>query len=396
MSSNKTSPSLLLLPAPPTPSTRASLSAAYEPPLTAVLTKLRASSADQLSPLVIGLTCPILRGPSANAKTLCWKTAQALLAGLYTVVAAVCAREGIATDVGAGVDVRVVLVDHDRKRTYYPGFDGGFGANCTPVLDLAAFATKVRPWKTVYHINSEEGYELLSTFLKFAEGKQPILQQQLVVVEGGITLTTQDQPSREEVQGYGTVCLGGTFDHLHPGHKLLLHASTLLLKIPPSESGQTCELIVGISGDELLVNKKYAQELQPWPQRAANVLSFLHSLLDYITTGTPATTSYPDELVATLRDGTVHVRCVNIHDAFGPTVTQEAVDAICVSRETRSGGQAINEKRVTKGWRELDVYEIDVLDAREETGITTEDFSAKISSTAIRQARAEARGTIAS
>lgn len=398
MSSSSQAPSLLLLPAPPRPPTRPSLSAAYEAPLTAVLSKLKASPNPESSPLVVALACPLLSGVAHRVKRLGWIAAQELLAGLYGIIAVVCAREGIASDIGSGIDIRIVLVDHERGKTYHPDFEGAYKPNCTPVLDLAAFAADVRPWKTVYHINSEEGYDLLNFYLKFAEGKQPLLQQQLVVVEGGISLTTEEQSSREDIDGYESVCLGGTFDHLHPGHKLLIHATVLLLKVPEKDSGKTCELIVGISGDELLTNKKYAEELQPWTERATNVLSFLHTLLNFNTTASPATASHPEEMVAMMRDGTVRVRCVNIHDPFGPTISEEGIQAICVSGETRSGGSAINERRKEKGWEELDVYEIDVLDASEvvsdktkgETGVP-EDFSAKISSTAIRKAKAEER-----
>ncbi|KAM5350594.1 hypothetical protein ACJ41O_007099 [Fusarium nematophilum] len=397
MASTTNTPSLLLLPSPPRPSSPITLSAAYRETLTSVLLKLKLSPNPQS--LTIALALPLLNGPAPRAKSIRWSTAQSLLAGLYTLVSVICAKEDIAVDVGAGpgsVDVRIVLIDHERGRRYEPGFEGGYEANCTAVLDLAAFATKVRPWKAVYHPSCETGYELLSSFLKFAEGKQTFTQSQLVTIEGGISLTTDPLVSDKDAQrGFNTVCLGGTFDHLHPGHKLLLHASALLLDIPEKGSDKTCTLIVGISGDELLTKKKYAEELQSWDDRAQSVLSFLATLLEYDTRATsPPATSKPDELVAALRDGRVIVRCVNIHDPFGPTITEEAVDAIVVSLETRSGGQAINDKRADKGWKPLDVFEIDVLDATEvgEGEVSkTKDFAAKISSTTIRQQKAEAK-----
>lgn len=400
MAPSNDSPALLLLPSPPQPSTRAALDAAYRAPLTAVLAKLKNKASSET--LVVAVACPILKGASPKNKTLCWKTAQSLLAGVYTVISVVCAKEGIATEINGGpgsVDTRVVLVDHDPGRRYYPDLNGAYEANNTTVLDLPAFAARVHPWKTIYHPNCEEGYELLSSYLKFAEGKQTLLQHQLVVVEGGVSFTTQPHAVSEAEKGYGTLCLGGTFDHLHPGHKLLLEATVLLLTIPEKESKKQSVLIVGISGDDLLKNKKYAEELEPWETRARGVLSFLSTLLEYSTSPSITTTSpQSDELHAKFRDDTVLVRCVNIPDPFGPTITEEAIDAIVVSGETRSGGQAINDKRLEKGWKGLEVYEIDVLDAREidddhvQQGATkTESFAAKISSTAIRQKRAEAK-----
>ncbi|KAF5022565.1 hypothetical protein F66182_5398 [Fusarium sp. NRRL 66182] len=390
-------PSLLLLPSPPNPPSPSTLSAAYSAPLTSVLAKLKSSSTPQT--LIIGLALPILTGSSPRSKSIKWSTAQSLLAGIYTLTSVICAKENIPVDVGAGVgsvDVRVVLVDHEHGRRYEPDFEGGFDVNNTAVLDLAAFATKIKPWETVYHPSSEQGYELLSSFLSFAEKKQTFTQSQLAAIEGGISLTVEAALSASESQrGFGTVCLGGTFDHLHPGHKLLLHASVLLLNIPPSDSNQISTLVVGISSDELLAKKKFAEELQPWDQRAQTVLSFLSTLLEYDTTAaSPPTHSKPDETVATLRDGRVKVRCIVLRDPFGPPIHEEDADAIVVSAETRSGGKAINERRADKGWKPLEVFEIDVLDTDEvgEGGVSkTEDFATKISSTAIRQQRAEAK-----
>jgi phosphopantetheine adenylyltransferase len=390
-------PSLLLLPSPPRPPSPSTLSAAYRAPLTSVLLKLKQAPTPQT--LIVGLAQPLLTGPSLNHKAIAWSAAQSLLAGLYTLTSVICAKEGIPVDVGAGkgsVDVRIILIDHEKGRRYECGFDGGFEANCTPVLDLAAFATKVRPWETVYHPSCEGGYELLASFLRLGEKKQTFTQSQLVAVEGGINLTVEPGlPSNEEQRGFNTVCLGGTFDHLHPGHKLLLHASVLLLNIPQKDADKTCTLVVGISSNELLAKKKYAEELQSWDDRAKTVLSFLSTLLEYKTTTTsPPTQSTPNETIATLRDGRVKVRCIVLRDPFGPPIHEEEADAIVVSAETRGGGKAINDRRAEKGWKPLEVFEIDVLDADEigEGEVTkTDDFAAKISSTAIRQQRAEAK-----
>ena len=51
----------------------------------------------------------------------------------------------------------------------------------------------------------------------------------------------------------------------------------------------------------------------------------------------------------------------------------------------------MNDKRSEKGWKELEVFEVDVLDAseKEEQATKTESFEAKISSTEIRRRLAE-------
>ena len=402
-------PHLLLLPAPPSPATRSALSAAYRAPLTSVLTKLKSDQTSEPPILIVALTCPILSGGSSpNQKTVLWRQAQSLLAGLYTIVSFICAQEDIDADIGAGpgsVDTRVVLLDHEPSRKYHPDHQGLYQTNCTTVLDLAAFASRVFPWRTIFHVNNEEGYGLLSTFLELLGGRQLLKQSQIKVVEGGIVFSQDlrgSQDQLEGIQGSSAACLGGTFDHLHPGHKLLLHAASLLLKVPGKQTENHSQLIVGISGDALLVNKKCASELQEWSARADSVLSFLSTILDATSTSSshPATTrAKPDELQAVMRDGTVLVRCVNLHDAFGPTTREEALDALCVSAETRGGGKAINDKRRDNGWKELSFFEVEVLDARDVSEDSdgpalndgAEDVSAKISSTAIRQRRAEAK-----
>ncbi|KAJ4862443.1 hypothetical protein T069G_03397 [Trichoderma breve] len=377
-------PSLLLLPAPPHPLHPHSLAAAYWAPVTVALKRIIAtgingnsstnnsnanSSAGTNHVLVIAVACPILTGPSPRRKSINWKTAQSLLARIYTLIAAICDEQNIDTSGEPGsssVDPRVVLVDHERHRTYQRNFDGEYEANCTPVLDLAAFASTVHPWRTVFHPSSEAGYELLKAFLEYSQGKQTLLQSQIVAVEGGLGMSTGEVPpvtQEDLINGYDTVCLGGTFDHLHAGHKLLLHATALLMGIPEKHTGKHSVLIVGISGDELLTNKKYAQFLSTIFNSASSSNTNTLPL-----TSTPA----PDELHATFRDGTVLVRW-----------------------ETRSGGQAINDKRTEKGWKPLEVFEIDVLDPsdilKEDGGRQSNGFATKISSTAIRQRIAQSK-----
>lgn len=404
-------PSLLLLPAPPFPLDPRSLSAAYRAPLTAVLKRLGNTKNNDTASnhvLVIAIACPILAGPSPRSKSLNWKAAQSLLARTYTLISVICNELSINTSgepssTSTGLDPRIVLVDHERRRTYHRNYDGEYEANCTPVLDLAAFSSTVYPWKTVFHPSAESGYELLNAFLDYSQGKQTFLQSQLVAVEGGITMSissSEAPPTTQSdfIKGHDTVCLGGTFDHLHPGHKLLLHATALLMKIP--DSSKQAILIVGISGDELLTNKKYAEVLQPWAVRANNVLQFLSTIFNSASSSNtnslpPTSSPSQDELHATFRNGTVLVRCVNIHDPFGPTITEEVMDVIVVSGETRSGGQAINDKRTERGWKPLDVFEIDVLDpqdiSEEGNGAQSNGFASKISSTEIRQRIAQAR-----
>lgn len=396
-------PSLLLLPSPPHPASRAELNAAYRPPLKAVVSRLKGATDPAGTVLVVAVASPILRGSSRQQKSLSWADAQSLLAGIYSVISVVCAQLHVATVVNGGpgsVDARVVLVDHDIARNPPPDFKPAIEPNSTVVVDLGTFVSAYHPWSNVFSVDTEAGYQLLSTYLAMFEGTQKLDQQQLITVEGGLTFNDATSQTVElKTPSYRVVCLGGTFDHLHPGHKLLLTAAVLLLKVPTDDGGSPCKFVIGITGDELLKNKKYAEYVQSWDDRAMYVIEFLSSLLELRREGWranqgPKVQSGDGEIKALFRDGRVEIECVRIQDPFGPTITVEDMDALVVSGETRSGGAAVNDKRRSRGWHPMEVFEVDVLDAEdiEDSNATkTGNFATKISSTAIRKQKAESR-----
>lgn len=394
-------PSLLLLPSPPDPASRASLAAAYKPALTAALSHLKDASAAQT--LIVAVACPILKGSGLRHKILSWPRAQHLLASLYAIISVVCADQGIPSYVNAGahsVDARVVLIDHERTQKHDQGFRAAIESNNTAIVNLATFACAYHPWKYIFNADSEVAHELHSLYLRVAEKHQTLQQGQLITVKGGIALnvpsTQPSLPSSPTIL-HKNVCLGGTFDHLHPGHKLLLTAGAYLLDIPESGLADTCVYVIGITGDELLKNKKNADVLEPWIERARTVVGFLSSILELAPEGwtsaaAPTLEEGDGQVTTTLRGGTITIQCVRINDAFGPTITQEDLGCLVVSAETRSGGEAVNNKRSELGWKALEIFEVEVLDAREisDVSTTTQDFSSKISSTSIRQQIAEA------
>ncbi|KAG5981278.1 hypothetical protein E4U55_003117 [Claviceps digitariae] len=418
-------PSLLLLPSPPEPATAETIQLAYHKSLDAVISRLsnehKSNTSGGAAPiLIIAVACPILKPDGNNRRLVYWQKSQALLAQIYSLVAVICAKRSIATDVEAddpgAVDARVVLVDHCRapERLYKPNSRGVYEPNNTAVLDLATFASSPHAWNRIFHSSCEQGYELLASFLKYSDGRQKLQHKQLVAVEGGISFSKPafDLPIDQGTgnlqssvcDGYSTVCLGGTFDHLHPGHKLFLHAAVLLLNMREtgSNTDRQCQLVIGISSDELLAKKSYAEELQSWDTRARSVLNFLSTLLS-TSNATPvqieAAQAETRELHALYRNSSILVRCVDFHDLYGPTVKEEAIEALVVSGETRSGGDLVNQKRRSQGWSMLDVYEIDVLDARldaahgDEKQEAVNKFAGKISSTEIRRQKAEGRET---
>lgn len=397
-------PSLLLLPPPPRRAGPLELSAAYRPTLKSVISKLKDSKGPNGSTIIIALIAPVLSGQFRRHKSLMWSEQQAILAGMYSLISLVCSQLSVPTEMDGGpgsVDAQVVLVDHDVTKRISEDFKLAIEPNNTVVVQMATFVAAYHPWKQIFSASTEAGHQQLANYLRMYEGIQTLSQDQLVAVDGGLTLNKQPLESVQAAQSVATtphsvVCLGGTFDHLHPGHKLLLTAAILLLKVPDEGSSEPCSFVVGITGDELLKNKMYAEFVQPWEDRAMSVIEFLSSMLELQKQGwkrgsAPKITKKDGEITALFRSDTISVSCVQIQDAFGPTITQENMGALVVSGETRSGGAAVNAKRTEQGWHPLQIFEVDVLSAEEITDepTKTENFASKISSTTIRKMRAE-------
>lgn len=123
------------------------------------------------------------------------------------------------------------------------------------------------------------------------------------------------------------VVLGGTFDHLHAGHKVLL---SLALYVCAGH------LVVAVTGESMLRNKKYANEMQSFDDRKASVLSFLETLMQ----GWEATKRCSIEVV-------------ELNDAFGPSVSRSEMQAVVFTPETLTNGSKINPLRRERGFADV-------------------------------------------
>jgi phosphopantetheine adenylyltransferase len=309
----------------------------------------------------------------------------------------------VESDTPGSIDARIILLDYVTTPS-----DLSSETNAVldllaagPVIDLPTLALTRRRWNLIFSVDGEEGQALLAAYMSLANQQSPAVIGRMHTLSGGVSLIQKPLVRASSAAfSHNAVIVGGTFDHLHAGHKLLLTATALLLQPMKRSSLVNRRLIVGITGDELLKNKKYAEYLQSWKQRQENVVDFLLSVMLFTRSAPEVaiqTTSF-DELGPNgraihtrLKDCFLTIECVEIQDPFGPTITDESVTALVVSAETRSGGQAVNERRIERGWKALEVFEIDVLDAREDEGSSgnAENFASKISSTAIRKRKAE-------
>ncbi|KAJ8070125.1 hypothetical protein OCU04_000518 [Sclerotinia nivalis] len=397
------SQSLLLLPQHPAPATAATLSAAYHSSISAVLSSLKTSSSS--TKLTIAVASSNFHDRLKAPRSQIYNEAEKLLGGVYSLICSICAKEevNITSKLPGAVDFRIVLLDYDsthflKKNSGRDISLGGLAGG--PIVELPLFASTRRHWDKIFSVEGEGGQNLLGDFLHFTNRISPPLHAELQMVGGGVSMVQSISQSIQpnSSSSHTVVAVGGTFDHLHAGHKLLLTATTLLLQPAASSQDPPRRLIIGITGDELLKNKKYSEYLQSWEERQNDVVEFLISILSFTQTlageaiqTVPVESSNGRAIHTKLNACSITIECVEIQDAYGPTITDETVTALVVSGETRSGGQAVNDKRAEKGWKALEVYEVDVLDVQAglETTSKSDDFASKISSTAIRKQMAD-------
>ncbi|KAL9607457.1 MAG: hypothetical protein Q9167_007633 [Letrouitia subvulpina] len=396
---------LLLLPAPPQRSTLSTLRAAYGPCLTEVL--LRASSISSSSATVTLLDVAIsspLPNSSRNVGRDYFQLAQNLIGQVYRLICLICAKQKIDIQYGNDVDARILLFHNtDNQLRELSGSSDGRVFSNGPITSLQTLASCERSWQRLCSTDSETGEDLLKKFLwgrSFKTGED--ILNDLVVErypDGQVSdspdsnLLEKDVPNKDLLHYYDSIALGGTFDHLHAGHKLLLTMAAFVLN-PVVSPTKVRTLAIGITGDELLKKKQFREYLEDWHQRQAAVERFILSLLVLGSSSEISTTTQicPDDhgkiVYNKLPSGQL-IKYVELFDAFGPTLTEESISALIVSGETRGGGKAINEKRVEKGWLPLEVFEVDILDVGEDDGKGAsqngQGFEEKISSTEIRR-----------
>ena len=160
-----------------------------------------------------------------------------------------------------------------------------------------------------------------------------------------------------EAGGFSKVSVGGTFDRLHAGHRLLLAAAALATK-------REGTLYVGVTGEALLANKSDKNKIQPYETRARNARRFLESVL-------------PGRAKMRVEMGPL--------DGAPPLAsTVQDMCALVVSRETLAGAAAVNAQREARGFLPLKIVAVGVVG-----GVGDDDEArqrSKLSSSALRAA----------
>lgn len=129
------------------------------------------------------------------------------------------------------------------------------------------------------------------------------------------------------MEKYNKVLVGGTFDRLHLGHKLLL---TKALNI-------TCnQLIVGITDKTMLKNKVLFELIEPIEIRINNVKKYLEELNVH----------------------QVKITIIIIYNNYSISITDETLDAIVLTDETLNTGLDINSIREINKLKPLKIVQI--------------------------------------
>lgn len=384
---------LLLLPPPPSPSFE-EFQQAYRASLSTVCSKLSQTlaGANRQAVLDIALSMPNALSFSSQNRARVFPYLQRFLATLYKLIGIISAEESIELDVPGGIDIRVFFLDFDPvESSSQPIRTSRYG----PIVDLKSLTNSGREWDSVYYLENKTGRYLATSFSSQSSTTMH------PVPAGNDWNRSELSHSPDHMQSsepHYSVAVGGTFDHFHLGHKLLLTATALTLEpISDTDSNTERVLTIGVTVDELLANKKYAEYLESWDERCNSVASFLIDIIDFAPPESDApriqrvSQPGPNGKYTLMKlKSDLSLKLVQLSDPFGPTITEESISALIVSKETSKGGAAVNAERAKKGFKDLDVFEVDLIFSGEASSLDVEKtIESKISSTEIRRRQAD-------
>jgi len=137
---------------------------------------------------------------------------------------------------------------------------------------------------------------------------------------------------------YNKVAVGGTFDELHRGHKVLLDKAF--------EVGE--KVVIGLSSDEFVLKMSKTHKTACYPKRLEELKAYLDK--------------------AGLAN---RAEIVPLRDPYGLTISGKGLDALVVSKETEVIAEKINDIRNKSGLNPLKIFTVNMVQAENCIPIST-------------------------
>lgn len=120
---------------------------------------------------------------------------------------------------------------------------------------------------------------------------------------------------------YQILALGGTFDHFHRGHEQFILFAARLAK----------HLKIGVTTPKLIQRKPLAELCENYTVRSKTVAAFC-------------------------KNNKIPCTIIPLQNVYGSTLQDASIEALCVTKETISGGECINRARVEHGLPPLPIH----------------------------------------
>lgn len=194
---------------------------------------------------------------------------------------------------------------------------------------------------------AREAVPLIAFMYGYAARVRPARAVTIVPREGDAALAGDEEEVAAEAadaEARDVVCIGGTFDHMHAGHRLLVTAAAMLARKT---------LIVGVN--MALARKQHVELIQPLHERVAAVVELVYRV-----------------------NREVQVLLQPITDPAGPAATYPKIDVLVLSQETMNGGVYVNNIREKNGLPKTEFFVIPLVNDERGVRVNSSDIREKI------------------